>query len=459
MLYVAFLIDVSLAFVEAPAAPGWLWPSWVTITLEFSCVMFFMGRLFHEMMVCVSAKVFWKDTKHVTNAFIILITIVDICVYVAMNQAGSSLRPLRISRPLRPFLLVNFPEARQIRRAFRTIRRSLPDLSNVLILFLASLTLFSLMAVKLFERRGLNEGRYFSDFFDSFWQLYVLVTTANSPDIMMPAYNANRAYIFFFVAFLLVNLYLFMRVFLAVIYKSYKDNLKLEVKEAVELRRELLRQAFSILSPMTKDTFTSLMKATVKDKTDEYWQVVWMILDPGNQGHVSMEEFYHVADILGLRVVNIRTRRAVPLPHIYHSQPSRFLIKWVKTVYFRYLFDAVIFINAIFIGFDLDGGEPFFLALFSLEILLKLYAFGLRAFIKKWWNIFDSLVVSSALVFSILGSNEVALDFLMVLRVIRIFKIFHSVNRFRVVINTILHILPSMATYLGNNIHDSIQWR
>ena len=45
--------------------------------------------------------------------------------------------------------------------------------------------------------------------------------------------------------------------------------------------------------------------------------------------------------------------------------------------------------------------------------------------------------------------SQVALDFLMVLRVIRIFKIFHSVTRFRIVINTILHILPSMFTYGG----------
>ena len=99
--------------------------------------------------------------------------------------------------------LVNFTEARQIRRAFRNIRRTLPDLANVLILFLASLSLFSLMAVKLFQRRQLENGDYFIDYFDSFWQLYVLVTTANSPDVMMPAYDSNRGYVIFFVAFLL----------------------------------------------------------------------------------------------------------------------------------------------------------------------------------------------------------------------------------------------------------------
>ena len=145
---------------------------------EFICLMYFMGRIFHEMLVTNNFKVFWKDTKHVTNAIILFITLVDICVYVTMKESGSP-KCIRISRPLRAFLLVNFPEARQIRRAFRTIRRTLPELINVLILFMATLTLFTLMAVKLFERLRLENGTYFTDFFDSFWELYVLVTTAN----------------------------------------------------------------------------------------------------------------------------------------------------------------------------------------------------------------------------------------------------------------------------------------
>ena len=34
----------------------------------------------------------------------------------------------RWSRPLRPFILVNLPEGRQIRQGFRNIRRTLPDI-------------------------------------------------------------------------------------------------------------------------------------------------------------------------------------------------------------------------------------------------------------------------------------------------------------------------------------------
>ena len=309
-----------------------------------------------------------------------------------------------------------------------------------------------------------DKDPYLSDFFDTFWDFYVLVTTANSPDIMMPAYKSNRGYILFFVAFLLVNLYLFMRVFLAVIYKSYKDNLKAEVREAVQLKRELLQRSYELMvensgnGGMSKNTFKTLMNQAKPGQQEEFWEIAWLILDVAQDGQLPLEEFYHIADLLDLRVVDIKRPQGLWLipASIYQSTPSRLLIKVVRQVYFRYAFDALILVNFVFLAFDLDGGEPFFLTLFTLEILLKIYAFGIRAFMRKFWNIFDSIVISSALLVTIVeaggqstSSTEVALDFLMALRVIRVLRVFHSVARFRVVINTILHILPSMATYLA----------
>ena len=40
-----------------------------------------------------------------------------------------------------------------------------------------------------------NGEPYFPTFVESYWELYVLATTANSPDIMMPAYEANPWYV------------------------------------------------------------------------------------------------------------------------------------------------------------------------------------------------------------------------------------------------------------------------
>ena len=79
---------------------------------------------------------------------------------------------------------------------------------------------------------------------------------------------------------------------------------------------------------------------------------------------------------------------------------------------FRYFFDTIIIANAIFIAFNLDGGEPFFLALFTLEITLKLYAFGLKAFVRKLWNLFDTIVVASALIVTIIEVYQTILPIL-----------------------------------------------
>ena len=72
----------------------------------------------------------------------------------------------------------------------------------------------------------LKDQRYFDNYGDSLWNLYIAVTTANFPDVMMPAYDFNGAYSIFFLVFMLVNLYLFINIILATIYTNYKKHLK-----------------------------------------------------------------------------------------------------------------------------------------------------------------------------------------------------------------------------------------
>lgn len=109
----------------------------------------------------------------------------------------------------------------QVRQGFRNIRRTLPEIAGVLILFFANTALFSLMAFKLFGTGKVADG-YFDDFIQSFWQMYVLVTTANNPDIMMPALAKHRYFAVFFICYLIINLYMFMSVFLAVVYNQFR---------------------------------------------------------------------------------------------------------------------------------------------------------------------------------------------------------------------------------------------
>jgi two pore calcium channel protein, plant len=61
----------------------------------------------------------------------------------------------------------------------------------------------------------------FSDMWDSFFFMFVLLTTANYPDVMLPSYNESRWYCLFFISFLVFGLYLFMNLLLAVLYATY----------------------------------------------------------------------------------------------------------------------------------------------------------------------------------------------------------------------------------------------
>jgi len=58
-----------------------------------------------------------------------------------------------------------------------------------------------------------------------------------------------------------------------------------------------------------------------------------------------------------------------------------------------YFFDLVIFANAIFIALERNDAEVLFLALFNMEILLKLYTYGFKEFFARYWNMLVLLLL------------------------------------------------------------------
>ena len=61
---------------------------------------------------------------------------------------------------------------------------------------------------------------------EALWSLLVLLTTANYPDVMMPAYAASRAAVAFFATFEIVGNWFLLNVVLAVVYKGHSDMLQ-----------------------------------------------------------------------------------------------------------------------------------------------------------------------------------------------------------------------------------------
>jgi len=77
----------------------------------------------------------------------------------------------------------------------------------MLVLLLFFILMFSLLGHFLFGR---DDDPFFMTAEDSFVNLFVLLTTANYPDIQMPSYYRSKWTVFFFVIYLVTVLYLFM---------------------------------------------------------------------------------------------------------------------------------------------------------------------------------------------------------------------------------------------------------
>ncbi|RHY66352.1 hypothetical protein DYB30_002930 [Aphanomyces astaci] len=87
----------------------------------------------------------------------------------------------------------------------------------------------------------------------SAWQLLILLTTANFPDIMMPAYTRNRAYGLFFIVFVAFGLFFMMNLILAQVFNNFQRIAASDEAKAVTNRAALLSQAFDLLVTIQAD--------------------------------------------------------------------------------------------------------------------------------------------------------------------------------------------------------------
>ncbi|XP_034283411.1 two pore calcium channel protein 1-like [Pantherophis guttatus] len=469
--YFFIFVVLTLALFEEPAV--YLLPFLITSVIEVLCLFVFFGRLIHFAHV-TPRNTFWKDTKNICIMITVLMTLIDLIIYGILRTLN--IHGVRWSRPLRPIFLINFAESRQIRRAFRSIRNTLPEITYVFLLFMFSVLMFSLMALKLFGDRNLKtlEGLpYFTNYLEVVFDMYVLVTTANSPDIMMPAYDFSWWYSLFFIIYVIINTYIFMSVFLAVVYNNYRKHLKNEIRKLAYMKRHKMIEAFNLLKVKVRDEFViqqdqwkSLVKMVAPHISASHRELLLRISDEEQKGYVDKKSFVRLADLLNIEVITLKARihpLDIWFPQVYNSTPSLVLRSMVQHRAFIWIYDIIILINAVFIALDeknpyISYAEWVFLCLYIIEILLKLYVFEPRTFFARnqFWNWFDTSIIIAALIATVLNTalksvtaynSQQILDIVFILRVLRLIRIIDSVQRFRVIMNTLINIVPTMLTF------------
>ena len=104
---------------------------------------------------------------------------------------------MRVYRVLRPFYMVQ--NSSIMKKVLNAVRRSLPEVIGVLVVLTLNVVIFGLSGHILFSD---TIKEYFETMEDSLWNFLVLTTTANNPDVMIPAYKVNRLYFIFFIAYI-----------------------------------------------------------------------------------------------------------------------------------------------------------------------------------------------------------------------------------------------------------------
>ena len=65
--------------------------------------------------------------------------------------------------------------------------------------------------------------QYMNDLGDSAFNMMVLMTTSNYPDVMLPAYQQSRHNFIFFGTYILLGMFFIMNLMLAIIYSNFKS--------------------------------------------------------------------------------------------------------------------------------------------------------------------------------------------------------------------------------------------
>ena len=133
--------------------------------------------------------------------------------------ATISLRRPLWSGLLRPIMAACF--LRSVRANAINLFKDLRDTVSVLMSIFIFIFFYANIGKFLFS--GQIEGYdYFHTLNDSFYNMFILLTTANFPDVMLPAYEKNYWVIIFFISFLIVGLFFFMSLLLANVFNRFK---------------------------------------------------------------------------------------------------------------------------------------------------------------------------------------------------------------------------------------------
>ncbi|KAJ8933779.1 hypothetical protein NQ314_013815 [Rhamnusium bicolor] len=343
----------------------------------------------------------------------------------------------RVTRALRPIFLVDTKACGAVRRYIRQILQSLPPILDMLVLLLFFVCIYSLLGFFLFGGDGRN--LYFKTLSDSFVSMFVLLTTANFPDLMMPSYAISKWSAVFFISYISTVLYVLMNLMLAVVYETFTGIEKDKFRKLLLHKRQACKLAFRLLvSKQTPDNvrfrqFQGMMRYYSPQTSQRDVVLIFRQLNTSNTGLLTQDEFLNIYDATTLRW------RIKDPPDPWFSAawpPLRAFCRAARTMvtwqYFEHIVYLLIVANglAMFVrvmessdsldesarNFCASWDTFLFLSLFLIEAVLRIIGLGWTEYISSGWNFFDLSVTLLALSGSLMILAKPSMTVVVILR-------------------------------------------
>ncbi|XP_046568015.1 LOW QUALITY PROTEIN: two pore channel protein 2-like [Haliotis rubra] len=486
-------------------------PCWLTEGIEVLCLLLLLADTIIRGYV-MGKYYFWRHKWLVAGSIIIAISLLDWSVSVALGCHEY----IRFRRILRPFFLLQ--NSTIMKKTVNCLRRTLPEVASVLALLGLHIYLFTLFGMLLFPKIEVSymlgtlsipkyntadplyklsktqESKYFRTLLDSFMSLLVLLTTANNPDVTMPAYQNNRLYSLFFILFLVIGLYCFMNMLTAVIYNQFRGYFlnsmqasffrrRLGVRAAFEVlrRRKLCFRHNSCLPSVGIEVGAPVVKAVVQRAflSKSVKQALLQELMQNPQGTYSATEFQTLFEELE------REHRKDKRPdvHWYENPILRRIQRVFVHNYFSYFGSVIAVANVIVISIQLATryGESIssshsllrvtnftFVIYYFVEQTLKVWATGPRRYIYYYTNIFDALITLALVVGEIFTGVEYGFPyssststhattsklwntvrFINILIMVRLFRIIPHIKATSVIASTLIDLVKNLKAFAG----------
>ena len=141
----------------------------------------------------------------------------------------------------RPIIMILFFSS--MRRNIFNILLTLWDSLFIIISIGIYVVLYSLVGYSMYraEFQGMTN---FSSFYNTVLAMFTLLTTANYPDVMLPAYLKNFWNFVFFLTFLTLGLYLFLNLLLANVFNMYQRRLTEARDDRLKKRGKIIDRVF-----------------------------------------------------------------------------------------------------------------------------------------------------------------------------------------------------------------------